>query len=125
MTIGTADVEMYAAMSRDFNAIHVDAAFAAASEFGRPIAHGTIPAAFLLRSVNAATPEGIRLEKCQVKYVGVTPVGDDITVSFQELEAFASKARATLIDEGHLFTCQRSDGTPVVAAYCSFVSDDR
>lgn len=36
-------IEVYAAISGDFNPIHVDAQVAAASAFGGTIAHGCIP----------------------------------------------------------------------------------
>ncbi len=41
-TFGEAEVAAYAALTADFNPIHLDAAFAADTPFGRPIVHGTL-----------------------------------------------------------------------------------
>ena len=43
ITITQAMIDAYAAISGDFNPVHVDPAFAAGTPFGQTIAHGCIP----------------------------------------------------------------------------------
>lgn len=50
-------VHRYAAASADFNPIHVDPQFAAASSFGRPVAHGMLVLAFLSEMMTQAFGE--------------------------------------------------------------------
>ena len=52
--IDQARVDRYAAAARDGNPIHTDAAFAAATEFGRPIAHGMLVLALVSEAMAAA-----------------------------------------------------------------------
>ena len=47
-------VDRYAAAARDPNPIHTDPAFAAASEFGRPIAHGMLVLALVSEAMSGA-----------------------------------------------------------------------
>lgn len=47
-------VDRYAAAARDPNPIHTDAAFAAATAFGRPIAHGMLVLALVSEAMAAA-----------------------------------------------------------------------
>ena len=47
-------VVRYAAAARDTNPIHTDPAFAAATEFGRPIAHGMLVLALVSEAMSGA-----------------------------------------------------------------------
>jgi 3-hydroxybutyryl-CoA dehydratase len=51
MTTTAETVQNYAELTTDFNPIHLDAAFAAATPFGRPILHGTIALSLLTQSI--------------------------------------------------------------------------
>ncbi|MEM6785769.1 MAG: MaoC/PaaZ C-terminal domain-containing protein, partial [Bacteroidota bacterium] len=42
MTVSAADVRAYADLTGDDNPIHVDAEYAATTDFGQPIAHGAL-----------------------------------------------------------------------------------
>ncbi len=46
-------VSRYAAAARDPNPIHTDAAFAATTEFGRPVAHGMLVLALVSEAMSA------------------------------------------------------------------------
>jgi NAD(P)-dependent dehydrogenase (short-subunit alcohol dehydrogenase family)/acyl dehydratase len=50
------DVRRFAALSGDHNPLHVDAAYAATTEFGRPIAHGALLAGFVSRILGMHIP---------------------------------------------------------------------
>jgi acyl dehydratase len=43
-------IEAYARLTRDYNPIHLDPAFAARTPFGRPIAHGTLSLNLLVQA---------------------------------------------------------------------------
>lgn len=65
----------YAALTGDFNPIHIDADFAATTPFGRPIAHGTMAMNLVLLAVArtfgpARTPGALA-----VRFVKPVPVG--------------------------------------------------
>ena len=53
-TVTQDQIERYAKASGDFNPIHVDAEFAAGSQFGGTIAHGMMVAAFISEMMSAA-----------------------------------------------------------------------
>ena len=55
-TITAADVAAFAALSGDFNALHVDPEFAARTEFGQPVAHGFLHASLLSNLVGMKIP---------------------------------------------------------------------
>src|SRR5258706_7485373 len=45
--VGAADIEAFAAVSGDFNPVHMDDAYARTTTFGGPIAHGMLAAAYI------------------------------------------------------------------------------
>jgi 3-hydroxybutyryl-CoA dehydratase len=53
ITITQALIDAYAAISGDFNPVHVDPEFAAGTPFGRTIAHGCIPMEPIFQLVQA------------------------------------------------------------------------
>lgn len=69
------DFDAFAALSGDFNAIHVDAAFAAASAFGRTVAHGVMLTA-LLRALGAPLFENRRIVSQAAMFPAPTFAGD-------------------------------------------------
>lgn len=46
-TVSASDVQQFAEVTGDFNPVHVDEAFAANSQFGRPIVHGMFNAGLI------------------------------------------------------------------------------
>lgn len=68
-------VARYAKLTADFNPIHLDAEFAAATPFGRPIAHGTLALNLVMEALErtfGVLPAGVRLE---ARFVAPVPVG--------------------------------------------------
>lgn len=68
----------YARLTEDFNPLHVDPAFAAATPMGGVIAHGTMSLALaLMAAVEAHMGEGDILE-LDVRFVAPVRVGDSV-----------------------------------------------
>lgn len=83
----------YAALTHDFNPLHVDEAFAAATPFGGPIAHGTMALNLLLNAIAASLGEraGDRLE---IRFSAPVRVGARITADGERVaEGYAVRVR--------------------------------
>ena len=73
-------VQRYARASGDFNPIHVDAAYAATTPYGRPIAHGMLLFAFLAEMMAAAFGQSwLQGGKLQVRLRAPAFPGDTVT----------------------------------------------
>lgn len=68
-----ARTERYAALTTDFNPIHVDAGFAANTVFGGPINHGTLGLSLLVQAIEM-TFGGVRQE-LDIRFSRPAPVG--------------------------------------------------
>jgi acyl dehydratase len=55
-TITLEDIAAFAAVSGDYNPLHLDEAFARDTAFGRPVAHGMLLASFVSRMVGMQLP---------------------------------------------------------------------
>jgi acyl dehydratase len=87
ITITQQMIDDYAAISGDFNPVHVDPVFAAATPFGQTIAHGCIPIEPVFQLVRELTgrpvmPEGSRMK---LRYRRPAHPGDTISVRAAEL----------------------------------------
>lgn len=80
-------IQAYATLTNDFNPIHVDAAFAATTPMGRPIAHGTMSLCliwqWLQRNFGAQSLADTDL---QVRFVKPVYIGDVVTAGGQPSE---------------------------------------
>ena len=75
-----ADFDRFAALSGDDNPIHVDAAFAAGTRFGRTLAHGMMLYAIVGEVVRRAlVPGGVELA-AELKFPGPVFAGDEIVI---------------------------------------------
>ncbi|MGK2925559.1 MAG: MaoC/PaaZ C-terminal domain-containing protein [Lysobacterales bacterium] len=74
-TFSQLDFDRFAALSGDDNPIHVDAAFAAKSRFGRPVAHGLLLISVLRGLVERLRP-GARIAHLQVMFPAPTLAGE-------------------------------------------------
>lgn len=91
-TIGEADVVAFAGLSGDYNPLHVDREFAAATQFGERIAHGLLgtvvasglfTATALSRSLQKAL---VAMLATEVRYQGPIRLGDTIRVTAEITE---------------------------------------
>ena len=71
-------VERYAALTKDFNPIHLDEAYAANTPFGIPIAHGTLSLALLLEAFARELPADWRVDATDIRWTAPLPVGATI-----------------------------------------------
>lgn len=73
-------IERYAAASGDFNPIHVDRDFAAASQFGGTIAHGMLVAATISEMMTRAFSEDwLRGGRLKIRFKAPVRPGDGVT----------------------------------------------
>ena len=74
-------VRRYAKASGDFNPIHLDNSFAAATPFGRTIAHGMLLLAYLSESMTRTFGEAwVASGRLRVRFRGPAYPGDRVTV---------------------------------------------
>ena len=91
-TITEADVVAFAALTADYNQLHVDAEFAKASPFGQRIAHGLLVVSFVAglntrTVVNALlAPSLMGLLETTATFPKPTFIGDTIKVSIEVTE---------------------------------------
>lgn len=109
-TFSQADFDRFAALSGDDNPIHVDAAYAAASHFGRTVSHGmllyAVFAALLRRSGLTGGQVGQDLMFPNPAFAG-EPVRFVATVTAVEGDAVVLEQRATRGSDGAV-VCQGS-----------------
>lgn len=88
-------IDEYAELSTDFNPLHVDPEFAARTEFGSTIAHGSIPMNSILRSLSRLVDDpaasGVRVE---LKLVAPARPGDQIVSEGEPAEGHSWSVRA-------------------------------
>jgi acyl dehydratase len=99
------DFSRFAALSGDDNPIHLDAAFAAETTFGRPVAHGMLLYGALCAFLNDHFPEAWMLEQALV-FPAPTYAGEAILARAEVVEAGPELARL-------LITMTRPDGQAV------------
>ena len=75
-------INRYAAVSGDGNPLHTDAAFAATTRFGGPIAHGMLVLAYVSESLTAAFGERwLATSRLKARFRGPARPGDTVIVS--------------------------------------------
>lgn len=88
MTIATsaATTEGYAALTQDFNPIHLDAEFARGTAFGKPIAHGTMALNLIVEAVTQAMQGAFFIEDLDIRFSAPTFVGQTLTGTMTQIE---------------------------------------
>ena len=76
-TITGADVDAFGHLSGDLNPLHMDAAFAAGTPFGKRVAHGLL---IVSTAHTELTGPGFAYVGQELKFLGPVFVGDTITV---------------------------------------------
>lgn len=79
-TITGADVDAFGHLSGDLNPLHMDAAFAAGTPFGKRVAHGLLTGAIVSTAHTELTGPGFAYVGQELKFLGPVFVGDTITV---------------------------------------------
>ena len=82
--IGEQDVQLFAVVSGDVNPVHLDAAFAATTQFGECIAHGMLSGAIISASIAMELPGPGTLYLGQsLRFRLPVRLGDTITVNLE------------------------------------------
>jgi 3-oxoacyl-[acyl-carrier protein] reductase len=79
--ITQADVDAFAALTGDYNPLHVDQAYARRTLFGRPVVHGMLSASFISTMIGTALPgRGALWTSQTLEFLAPAFVGDTLTV---------------------------------------------
>lgn len=114
LTFTRAEVDAYARITGDFNPLHFDEAFAAATRFQRLVVHGGLTAGILNALVAQDLPgPGSVFMSQNLKYLGPVYIGDTITGEVEVLSVHASKPVTQLAARVH-----RQDGELVLEGEC-------
>ena len=81
------DIQLFAAVSRDHNPVHLDAAFAAQTMFKERIAHGMFSGALISAAIACELPgPGTIYLGQQMRFTRPVKLGDTLTVELEVLE---------------------------------------
>lgn len=81
------DIQLFAAVSRDHNPVHLDAEFAAQSMFKERIAHGMFSGALISAAIACELPgPGTIYLGQQMRFTRPVKLGDTLTVELEVLE---------------------------------------
>lgn len=96
-TVTAADVEAFARVTGDVNPIHLDAAYAATTRFGRRIAHGLLVASYISTLLGTRFPGPGTIYLSQLlQFLRPAFLGDVLTVSATVTKFRPDKAILTL-----------------------------
>lgn len=83
-TIAAEDVEAFAALSGDYNPLHMDAAFARGTSFQKPVAHGMLVAGFVSTLIGMHLPgPGALWTRQHFRWPAAVFAGDTVTVTLR------------------------------------------
>jgi len=81
-TVTQADLDAFAALTGDYNPVHMDAEFARQQGFGKPVVHGMLTSSFISTMVGMLLPgRGALWTSQTLKFTRPCFVGDTITVT--------------------------------------------
>ena len=96
-TVTETDIAMFAAISGDFNPVHVDAQYAAGTPFGARVAHGPLTLALCAGILGMRLPGlGTVAVSNRIDYRRPVYIGDTITARVEVAELDAQRNRATM-----------------------------
>lgn len=94
------DVEAFARVSGDVNPVHLDAAYAAATRFGKRIAHGMLAVSYISAVLGTRFPgPGTIYLSQNVSFLKPVYLGDTITATVSVLKYRPEKGILTLVTE--------------------------
>ena len=83
-TVDQRDIQLFAAVSGDVNPVHLDADYAAATDFGEPIAHGMLSGALISAALAMELPgPGAVYIKQSLTFRLPVKVGDTVTIQLE------------------------------------------
>jgi len=96
-TIERRQVQLFAAATGDVNPVHLDAAFAATTSFGEPIAHGMLTGGLVSAALALVLPgPGTIYLGQSLRFRLPVKIGDTITVTLTVLEKKDRRQRVSL-----------------------------
>jgi 3-hydroxybutyryl-CoA dehydratase len=96
-TVAAADIDAFAAVSGDTNPMHLDAAYAATTQFGERIAHGMLAAAFISAVLGVKLPgQGAVYLSQSLRFRRPVKIGDAVTAKATVTGLDDAKGRVTL-----------------------------
>lgn len=91
------DIQLFAAVSGDVNPLHLDAEYAATTDFGERIAHGMLTGAFISAALALELPgPGTVYLGQSLRFRRPVRIGDEITVRLEVTEKREDKGFVTL-----------------------------
>jgi len=116
-TITQENINLYAQVSRDFNPIHIDEAFAKKTPLGGTIAHGMLILAYASQMMTAAFGRNwLTGGKISVRFRNPARPGDIITVSGKVVSIEKGESE-TLVNCGII--CQNQNGESIITGETS------
>ena len=110
ITVTDDQIRAFAQASGDHNPVHLDDAYAAATMFGRRIAHGLLTASFISAVIGNDLPgPGTIYMGQDLKFKAPVYIGDTVTVTVVVTKYRADRRIATLAT-----TCTNQDGKVVL-----------
>lgn len=96
-TVEESDIEAFAAVSGDFNPLHMDEAFAAKTVFGQRIAHGALTASYISGILGNNLPgPGAIFTHLSMRFRRPVFIGSEVKVRAEVIEKFDRGNRVTL-----------------------------
>jgi acyl dehydratase len=96
-TITEREITLFAAASGDVNPLHLDAAYAATTPFGEPIAHGILSASLVSAAIALKLPgPGVVYVSQSLRFLRPVKVGDELTARIQVTAKREDKKFVTL-----------------------------
>ena len=110
-TLTQKDIEMFAELSGDHNPVHLDAAFAAGTQFKGIIAHGMLSASFISGILGTSLPgTGAIIMGMTLKFLAPVRPGDTVRTVVTVREIIAEKRRVICQTACYVGTNQVIDG---------------
>ncbi len=79
LTSSAETARSYAALTQDWNPIHLDPEFAAKAGFERPIVHGTMALNLLVEAVEKGSGGALRIADLDIRFAAPTWIGQALT----------------------------------------------
>lgn len=108
-TLTAEDVDAFAGLSGDDNALHLDQAFAARTRFGGRVVHGALSFGFMAAAQTRLVGAGVIWLDARVRFTAPVMLGDTVTATAEIVELIPDKRLLRLA-----CVARRADGTVVM-----------